>query len=146
MPADDLDPAALKKEGGKKAGGAEKEEAPSYDAPGFVARFVSEEPKSEARIQEDAEAEGVSSRRVRRLLDLAEEESLIFRWRLSPRKTLAYATVRPPVEESQDDGKRAAVENLIRENPELPTKDVADQCGASVQYVNRIRREMEGGE
>jgi hypothetical protein len=143
MPADDLDSSALKKEGGKKArGGAEKEEAPSYDAPGFVARFVSEEPKSVARIQEDAEAEGVSSRRVRRLLDLAEEEGLIFRRLLGPRKMPGYATIAPPAEEQQEDRKRAAVENLIRENPELPTKDIVTRCGVSKQYVNRIRREL----
>ncbi len=142
MPADDLDPASLKKEGGKKSGTAtEKEPAPSYDARGFVARFIGEEPKSLARILEEAEAEKLSSRRVKRLVDLAEEEGRIFRWLLGPRKTPGYATVTPPAEEPQDDRKRAAVEALIRENPELPTKDVAAQCGVSKQYVNRIRRE-----
>jgi hypothetical protein len=142
MPADDLDPAALRKEGGKRnAKSTDDEEPPSYDAAGFVERFLGEEPKSQARILEEAEAEGLSSRRVKRLLDLAEEEGLAFRWALGPRKTPAYATVEQPQDEPQDDSKRAAVEALLASAPGLSTKEVAERCGVSWQYANRIRRE-----
>jgi len=141
MPADDLDPSALKKEGGRKRAKSDDEQGPpSYDPAGFTERFLGEEPKSRARILEEAEAEGLSSRRVKRLLDLAEEEGLAFRWAIAPRKTLAYATVEQPEEQQKDDSKRMAVEALLSSEPELSTKEVAERCGVSWQYANRIRR------
>jgi len=142
MPADDLDPEALRKEGGKKnVKSNDGVEPPSYDPSTFTKRFLGEEPQSQARILEETEAEGLSSRRVKRLLELAEEEGLAFRWSVGPRKTLAYATVEPPEAEFQNS--RSMVESVIAENSDIPTKDVADQCGVSVRYVQRIRREME---
>jgi hypothetical protein len=92
-PADDLDPTALRKEGGKRSAADGGQQPVSYDAAGFVGRFLAEQPKSQARILEEAEAEGLSSRRVKRLLDLAEEEGLAFRWSVGHRKTLVYATM-----------------------------------------------------
>jgi len=141
MPADDLDPTALRKEGGKRsAKSTDDEEPPSYDAAGFVGRFLTEEPKSQARILEEAEAEGLSSRRVKRLLDLAEEEGLAFRWSVGLRKAPAYATVEQPEDQQQDDSKRAAVEAILASEPRLSTKEIAERCGVSWQYANRIRR------
>lgn len=142
MPADELDPAALRKEGGKRsAKSGDEEEPPSYDAASFAERFLGEEPKSQARVLEEAEAEGLSSRRVKRLLDLAEEEGLAFRWSVGPRKAPGYATVEQIQDDPQDDSKRAAVEALLASEPGLSTKDVAERCGVSWQYANRIRRE-----
>lgn len=143
IPADDLDPTALRKEGGKqRSAGQEKTEAPSWNTESFVQCFCGTEPKSQARILEDAEAEGLSSRRVKRLLELAEEDGLVFRWTVGPRKTLAYATVEQPEEERRDNSKRATVESLLRDEPELSTKDVAERCDVSRQYVNRIRKKL----
>lgn len=140
-PADDLDPTALRKEGGKRsAKSTDDEEPPSYDAAGFVGRFLTEEPKSQARILEEAEAEGLSSRRVKRLLDLAEEEGLAFRWSVGHRKTLVYATVEPS--EATPQNSRHLVEAALREHPELSTKDLAERCGVSMRYVQQIRREL----
>ena len=142
MPADDLDPTALKREGGKRSAKTDDEPAVSWDAASFVAAFIDEHPKSLARILEEAESQGLSSRRIKRLLDLAEEDGLAFRWTVGPRKTLAYATVEQPEEEKRDDSKRAAVESLLRDEPELSTKVIAERCGVSRQYVNRIRKEV----
>ena len=72
--------------------------------------------------------------------DLAEEEGLIFRWSVGPRKAPAYATVPQSQDEPQDDNKRAAVEALLASEPGLSTKEVAERCGVSWQYANRIRR------
>lgn len=140
MPADDLDPTALRKEGGRSTKGSDEEEPRPYDATSFAERFLGEEPKSQARILEEAEAEGLSSRRVKRLLDLAEEEGLAFRWALGPRKAPAYATAEPPRDEPQDDSKRTAVEALLASAPGLSTKEIAERCGVSWQYANRIRK------
>jgi AraC-like DNA-binding protein len=144
MPADDLDPAALRKEGGKRSAADGGQQPVSYDAAGFVERFLAEQPKSQARILEEAEAEGLSSRRVKRLLDLAEEEGLAFRWTVGHRKTLVYATVEPSQTTPQNS--RYLVEAALREHPELSTKDLAERCGVSPRYVRQIRNEMESGE
>jgi len=139
-PADDLDPTALRKEGGKRSAADGGQQPVSYDAAGFVERFLAEQPKSQARILEEAEAEGLSSRRVKRLLDLAEEEGLAFRWTVGHRKTLVYATVEPS--EATPQNSRYLVEAALREHPELPTKDLAERCGVSMRYVQQIRREL----
>ena len=142
-PVDDLDPTALRKEGGKrKTQNANGEKAPSYTPAGFTERFLSEEPKSQAWILEEAEAEGLSIRRVRRLLELAEEEGLAFCWSVGPRKAPAYATIEPPQNEPQDNRKRAAVEALLASEPGLSTRETAERCDVSWQYVNRIRKEF----
>jgi hypothetical protein len=149
MPADDLEPTALRKEGGKRsARKEEKEQAPSYDAASFTKRFLGSEPKSQARIQEEIEAENLSSRRVKQLLELAEEDGLVFRWKLNNKRT-GYAT-RPQLEQSDDDAanatpsKRQAVEGLLQATPELTNANVAQQCGVSDRYVRQIRTELEG--
>ena len=141
MPADDLDPTALRRESSRRGATSEAEQPPSYDAAGFVERFLAEQPKSQARILEEAEAEGLSSRRVKRLLDLAEDEGLAFRWTVGHRKTIVYATVEPS--EATLQNSRYLVEAALREHPELPTKDLAERCGVSPRYVRQIRNEME---
>ena len=142
VPADDLDPAMLRREGSKHgAKSIESEDPPSYDVVSFVERFMGDEPKSQSRILEEAEAEGVSSRRAKRLLSLAEEEGHVYRWSIGPRRTPAYATVEQPQDEPRDDSKRAAVEAILASEPGLSTTDVAKRCGVSWQYANRIRRE-----
>lgn len=146
MPDDNLDPTALRKEGGRKSSGgdgAAGPETPAWTVESFVARFIGQEPKSQTRIVFDAEQAGLSSRKVARFLELAEEDGLIHRWYTGPRRTLSYATTEPPEDEQQDDSRRAAVEALLESEPGLSTKDVAERCGVSRQYVNRIRKEVE---
>ncbi|MFH0910453.1 MAG: AAA family ATPase, partial [Planctomycetota bacterium] len=141
----ELDPGALKKEGGKKSSGnaSQNSDSPKWSAEVFAERFLSAEPKSQARILEEAEQAGLSSRRTKRFLELAEEEGLAFRWVMGPRNTQGYATVEQPEDERQDDRKRAAVQALLITEPELTSKEVAERCNVSRQYVNRIRKEAE---
>jgi len=84
MPDESLDPTALRKEGGKKkSSGGDGEggsETPAWTVESFVARFIGQEPKSQTRIVFDAEQAGLSSRKVARFLELAEEDGLIHRW------------------------------------------------------------------
>ncbi|MFH1022111.1 MAG: bifunctional DNA primase/polymerase [Planctomycetota bacterium] len=143
IPADDLDPAALRKEGGRKSSGGEdaaEPEAPAWTVDTFVTKFIGQEPKSHVRILFEAEQVGISSRKAARFLELAEEEDLVHRWHIGPRRMLSYATAEPPEDDPSDDRKRAAVEALFQSEPELSTKDVAERCGVSRQYVNRIRK------
>jgi len=145
MPDDDLDPTALRKEGGRKSSGGDsaEPETPVWTVESFVAKFIGQEPKSQTRIVFDAEQAGLSSRKVARFLELAEEDGCIHRWYTGPRRTLSYATTEPPEDDPQDDSRRAAVEALLKSEPGLSTKDVAERCGVSRQYVNRIRKEVE---
>jgi hypothetical protein len=148
MPAAELDPAALRKEGGRRsAPKEEKEQTVPYDAASFTRRFLTQEPKSQARIQEETDAENLSSRRVKQLLELAEEDGLAFRWRLDNKRT-GYATRPQPGEEVDDaeatPSKRQAVEDLLAAEPDLSNADVAERCGVSDRYVRRIRTEREG--
>ncbi|GMV83729.1 MAG: hypothetical protein AMXMBFR7_49130 [Planctomycetota bacterium] len=140
--ADDLNPAELRKEGGrKKSPKAEAEEPNAYNAQSFTMRFLGSEPKSLPRLLEEAEAEGLSSRRVKRLIDLAEEEGLAFRHLTGSRKTLAFASIPQPEDEFQSS--KTKVESLLQKEATLSTKEVADECGVSVRYVQRIRRELD---
>jgi len=144
MPADDLNPDSLKKEGSKKAAKtAETAKRLDYDTPGFVKRFIAEIPKSEDRIHEETEAEGLSGRRTSRFIRLAEQDGLIYSHVIGPKGIVGWATVPQPEDEIQDDRKRLAVETLLHDEPNLSTKDVAERCGVSRQYVNRIRKESE---
>jgi hypothetical protein len=145
--APDLDPAALRKEGGRAKGGAEGSDSPAkkYTTGSFVERFLGKAPQSLERILERTEQEeGLSTRRVNRWLKLAEEDGIIFRWEVGPRKTLAYATDRQPETEAtkEERTKRSVVEALLRESPDLESKEIAERCGASEQYVRRLRREL----
>jgi hypothetical protein len=116
-------------------------EAPAWTVESFVAQFVGQEPKSQTRIVFDAEQAGLSSRKVSRYLKLAEEDGLIHPWTVGTQKTPAYATVEQPAEElPQDDTKQAAVRALLASEPALSTKDVAERCGVSWQYANRVRK------
>ena len=83
--------------------------------------------------------QGLSSRKAARFLELAEEDGRIHRWYVGPRRTLSYATSEPPEDDPQDDSRRAAVEALLKSEPELSTKDIAERCGVSPRYVRRIR-------
>ncbi len=141
LPADDLSPAALKKEGGKRSAKHDNDEpAPSWTVSSFVDAFIGAEPKSQVRILEETEQAGLSSRKVKRFLDLAEEDGTIFRSSIGPRKTLAFATTEPPDDEIESSTQKVAA--LLQENPGLSTKEVAEQCGLSERRVQQIRKEL----
>ena len=147
-PATDLDPAALRKEGVRRsAPKVEKEPTTTYDAASFTKRFLIAEPKSQARIQEETDAESLSSRRVKQLLELAEEDGLAFRWKLD-NKRIGYAT-RPQPEATSDEtdatpSKRQVAEELLKANPKLSNREAAKRSGASLRYIRGIRSKMDG--
>ena len=51
------------------------------------------------------------------------------------------ATVEP--DETVAQNSRYLVETALREAPDRSAKDIAEQCGVSVRYVQRIRREQD---
>lgn len=149
IPDDNLDPTALRREGFGRSSRTDEEEPPSYDAASFADRFLNTEPKSMARILDEAEGEGLSARRVKLLLELTEECGHGFRWKLE-HKRVGYAT-RPQPEESDGDelgstpSKRRAIEDLLAATPVLDSAEIAKRCGVSDRYVRRVRAEW-GGE
>ena len=147
MPADNLDPTQLRQEGkkrSKKDEGSEGDEAAEASEPQwtwrtFVESFITAAPKSLPRLLDDAEQAGISSRRMKRFLELAEEEGLVFRWNMGPKRT-GYATQAQPEETFEGaPSKRNEVERLLKTEPAMTNMNVAERCGVSERYVRRIR-------
>jgi hypothetical protein len=95
--ADDLDPAQLRSEKPRRRNDEQKQEAPNVPAwavERFVKVFISEKPTTRAEIRETAKDEpGLSWRRVSDLIDIAESQGLIHRWRVGRAHRVLYATV-----------------------------------------------------
>jgi hypothetical protein len=140
LPAEDLDPSDL--EGKGSTAGPRKKDAPAeWDEVSFVEAVLGEEPKSQARVLEDAQQLGLSLRRTQRLLALAEESRLAFRWSLGPKGNIGFATVQPPDE--QHATAREAVAAMLHREPDVATDKLAARCGVSRRYVQQIRRDLE---
>jgi len=141
-PDDALDPALLRQEGKRRPmtpnDGAE--DIVTWTPETFATEFIAEEPRSEARIHEYAEQSGLSMRRVKRLLELAEEENLVYRWIIGQRKTLSYAAIPQPAE--QRDTSKLNVKHMLQETPELTNSTIATKCGVGVRYVQCLRKEL----
>lgn len=92
-----LDPTALRSPGSRRAGRPPKEEPVDPWTPArFVEMFITTTPRSQAAILAAAESEGLTSRRARKMLTLAEEQGLAHRWRLGSANRADYATVPQP--------------------------------------------------
>jgi hypothetical protein len=141
-PAEDLDPEALKGSMRvKRSKPSEDDAQPSWNVASFVDAFLDVQPKSEARIMEDAEGAGLSSRRIGRFLALAEEDALIHRWTVGPKAMKGFATVEQPEDERAETSEER-VARLIAENPDLTTREIADECDLSRRRVQQIRRDL----
>ncbi|RMF73505.1 MAG: hypothetical protein D6738_08585 [Acidobacteria bacterium] len=103
-PAPDLDPSDLRTERSRK-----KKETPAkssepkpdpWTVERFVEVFISAEPASKAQIREASKEEpGLSWRRVADLLEIAESQGLIHRWRVGSAHRVLYATTPQPAAE-----------------------------------------------
>jgi len=147
-PADDLSPDDLRQEGKKrppKGAPPPQPKEPEWDADMFVMAFVSDEPRAKPAILVAANDAGLSDYKADRLLEKAEARGLIHRWDLG-RKRTGYATVPEPVPLAETDAsKREIVEAALRQSKDGNSAELAEKCGVSVRYVQRIRREL-GGE
>lgn len=101
--APDLDPAALRSERPKRTKPSTEEpaEPPAWTVERFVEVFLSDQPATKAQIREAAKDEpGLSWRRVADLLDVAESQGLVHRWRVGKAHRALYATVPQSAEEA----------------------------------------------
>ncbi|MCK6485442.1 MAG: bifunctional DNA primase/polymerase [Phycisphaerae bacterium] len=100
--APDLDPAMLRNEKPKRAKSEPNDasEPPAWSVERFVEGFLSDQPATKAQIREAAKDEpGLSWRRVADLLDIAESQGLVHRWRVGKAHRVLYATVPQPADE-----------------------------------------------
>jgi len=100
--APDLDPTMLRSEKPKRAKPPPDEptETPAWSVERFVDVFLSGQPATKAQIREAAKDEpGLSWRRVADLLDIAESQGLVHRWRVGKAHRVLYATVQQPKDE-----------------------------------------------
>lgn len=96
-PDPSLDPTALRSPGSRRAGRPPKEEpADPWTPARFVELFITTAPRSQAAILAAAEGEGLTSRRAKKMLTLAEERGLVHRWRQGSANRADYATVPQP--------------------------------------------------
>lgn len=102
-PDPSLDPTALRSPGSRRPGRPPKEEPADPWTPGrFVEMFITTTPRSQAAVLAAAESEGLTSRRARKMLTLAEEQGLAHRWRLGSANRADYATVPQPARGGDD--------------------------------------------
>lgn len=97
LPDPSLDPTALRSPGNRKSAG--RPPAPKTDewTPGrFVERFITTTPRPQAAIYANAESAGLTVRRARSLLAVAEGDGLIFRWRSGAPNRADFATIQQP--------------------------------------------------
>ncbi len=103
MPAEDLDPEALRSEKPKKRRSESKpseDKPPDWSVERFVEAFITDEPASKAMIRDAArDVPGLSWRRVADMLELAVARGLIHRWCVGRAHRALYATRPQPVVE-----------------------------------------------
>lgn len=101
-----LDPSALKPERPAKRKEPKDEApppAPGWSVEQFVDAFMTAMPASKAQIRDAAKDEpGLSWRRVADLLELAESQGLVHRWRVGSAHKVLFATVPQPASEVHD--------------------------------------------
>jgi hypothetical protein len=155
IPAPELDPTQLRQEGKRRASSAAADVATDNaedevikTAEQFVEELICAQPQLRELILEEAEQAGLSRTRAKQFIQRAEGKGLIHSWNMD-RNRIGYATQPPPESIEKDSNgedeisKREIVEQLILQNSDLSSKEIAEQCGATKQYVNRIRKELE---
>ncbi|MBM79399.1 MAG: hypothetical protein CMJ78_02240, partial [Planctomycetaceae bacterium] len=98
-PDDSLDPADLRRERPRRRSRAESDAKPTeppWDAPRFAQAFVNETPATILAIVEIARADGLSERKAKQLLKLAEAEGMIHRWKFGSTHPVQLATIPQP--------------------------------------------------
>jgi len=99
--APDLDPTMLRSEKPKriKPPSDRPAKASAWSVERFVNTFISDHPATKAQIREAAKDEpGLSLRRIADLLDIAESQGKIHRWRIGRSRRVFYATVQQSTE------------------------------------------------
>lgn len=99
MPDDSLDPTALRQERPRRRAKTEKETKPpepEWDAPRFATAFVGETPATILATVEAAKADGLSERKAKQMLKLAEADGLVHRWKFGATHPVQLATIPQP--------------------------------------------------
>ena len=152
MPDRALDPRDLKKPYQKKsrkpatAEGSEGPDEPDWTPEMFVERFIDAEPKAKAAVLAEANQEDLSDYKAGKLIEKADALGLVHRWSMGRNRT-GYATEPQPgldlgPSDTSEPSGRDAVETALHESPGLSTREIAERCGVSLRYVQRIRREL----
>lgn len=142
-----LDPAELKRDRPARKTRDDEQEKPVWSRESFVERFVTKEGKSVDKIVMEAEAEGLSSRKTRKLLRVAAEDGDIFPCRVGPMRVPGFSTEKCDGKEPEParDTKRARIEGILASDPRTPTREIAERLQVSRQFVNDVKREWKPG-
>ncbi len=110
-PADDFNPAALRKDGRGKASGPTREAVEA-----FVVKFMSTIPKAKGVIEVEPASAGFTQRQVRDLFKLAVELDLAHLWTFGPKTPHQFATVPQPETEADGDADSASPNGIHDED------------------------------
>ena len=141
-PDEGLDPADLRRERprrNKPNSAASPHDGPRWNAQEFAEAFVGNNPKSRLEITVAANDAGLSDYHANKLLRKAEVRSYVHRWKL-PHNQIGFAN-RPQPQDAVH-AKREQVEQMMRREPKLSNRAIAERCGVSHTYVNGLRREL----
>jgi hypothetical protein len=145
-PAEDLDPRQLRPEGPAKKQKDDADEPMAWTPETFVETFVTSDPKTMVAILAEANDQGLSDHKARKLMASAEHARIVHRWNLDHGR-VGYANVPQPEEpepvEEPALSKRDQVVRLLRAEPTLSNKDIASRCDVTDRYVRDIRRQWE---
>jgi len=152
-PAHELDPLALRRPTPRRRKRAESvapdvPPEPVWTPERFAESFVADAPRVRAAILMAANDDGLTDHRAGKLLRRAEAKGLVHRWRLNGNR-YGYATEPQPQldlekKRTQALTKRQRIEALLKESPELDSKELAERCEVTKRYANQVRREVLG--
>lgn len=135
-PAGELDPAAL--QGMQQA---TKHSRHTWSVEEFVAKCILPvDPCSQKKAIYEAEQLGLSERKARSLIDLAQNEGLLLKEQDGPIAHLV--AVRPGV----SGGKAQLIAAYLENRPDIGTQELADRFQVSQRYVQQLRLTLKGGE
>lgn len=117
-PDPSLDPAALRSPGWRRsAGRPSATKTDEWTPERFVEKFITTTPRPQAAIYARAESAGLTVRRAKSLLAVAESDQLIFRWRSGAPNRADFATV-PQTSDCEKPGSRS-----VTNTPHTPLRD-----------------------
>lgn len=147
----DLDPSALRRAPGRRRRRPKPEtpsepSEPPWTPERFAESFIEAGPRVRAAILMAANEQDLSDNRAEKLLRCAEVKGLVHRWRLKGNR-YGYASEPQPhldldKKKAPKTTKREQMEALLKESPDLSSRELAERCDVSKRYANQVRREV----
>ncbi len=121
LPEPSLDPTALRSPGSRKST-ASVPKTDDWTPARFAEKFISTTPHAQASILAKAQEAGLTARRAKSLLAVAEEDGLIHRWRIGPANRADFSTL------PQSPKSEKTAERSVTHTPHTPLRRGEDRA------------------